>query len=115
MYFNQKQKKKNSYIFRWLWVSKLKCNYGEYSVKFLIKQIVQIAQKCLAKEHMQIDYDHVHNVIEHNLKNKEIYLPSEFIRLSKEARKYPTSYEATQLYYYDFFDYKLTKQRYNKR
>jgi len=46
--------------------------------------------------------DSAHCLIEKNLKGKDIYLPSDFIRITKEARKIPSPFEATLLNY-DFF------------
>jgi len=75
-------------------------------LNFSIQHQVQIEQKFLVKGHTQMECDAVHSVIERKLKNKEIYLPSEFIRLTKEARKHPEPYEAKHLSHDNFLDFK---------
>lgn len=45
-----------------------------------------ICQKFLEKGHTQMECDSVHSAIETALKNKEIYLPSDYYRVTKEAR-----------------------------
>lgn len=48
---------------------------------------VKITQKHLAKGPTQMDCDSVHACIETSLKNKDIYLPSDYARIRKEAKK----------------------------
>lgn len=48
----------------------------------------------------------VHSVVERKLKNKEIYQFSEFVRLTKKARKHPNPYEAKLLSHKQFLDFK---------
>ncbi|CAH1112444.1 unnamed protein product [Psylliodes chrysocephalus] len=48
---------------------------------------VKITQKYLAKGPTQMDCDSVHACIETSLKNKDIYLPSDYARIRKEAKK----------------------------
>jgi len=51
-----------------------------------------------------MECDSVHSTIEQYLKYKEVYLPPEFVRLTKESRKLPaTPCQATQLNFNDFF------------
>lgn len=69
---------------------------------FSIKHQVFIEQKFLIKGHTQMTCDSAHCLIEKNLKGKDIYLPSDFVRITKEARKSPSCFEATLLNY-DFF------------
>lgn len=45
-----------------------------------------IIQKFLEKGHTQMECDSVHSAIETALKNREIYLPSDYHRVTKEAR-----------------------------
>lgn len=50
--------------------------------------------------------DSVHSMIEKVLKNKEIYLPSDYMKLTKLARQKPNPYESTMMVHSDFKDYK---------
>ncbi|KAL4152815.1 hypothetical protein QTP88_000648 [Uroleucon formosanum] len=68
---------------------------------FSIKHQVFIEQKFLIKGHTQMTCD-----------SKDIYLPSDFIRTTKEARKNPSCFDATLLNYDFFFNYK-SHQVYN--
>lgn len=74
---------------------------------------IEIEQKYLIKSHTQMECDSVHSTIERHLKDKEVYLPSEFVRLTKESQKPPAKpYQSTQLNYNDFLNYKSSNQRY---
>lgn len=50
------------------------------------KYDVLIEQKFLEKGHTQMECDSVHSSIETALKNKEIYLPSDYLKVTNEAR-----------------------------
>lgn len=63
---------------------------------------VVIEQKYLIKGHTQMECDSVHASIENKLKNKKIYLPSDYARICEEARSKPEKYE-TIVAEYDFF------------
>lgn len=54
-----------------------------------IKNNITIEQKFLVKGHTQMPCDSIHSTIEKVLKNKEIYLPSDYLKLTKIARKKP--------------------------
>jgi len=43
--------------------------------------------------------DSAHSLIERKLKGHDIYLPSDYIRITKDARKNPSPLEATLLKY----------------
>ncbi|XP_046963625.1 uncharacterized protein LOC124542320 [Vanessa cardui] len=58
----------------------------------MAKNIV-ITQKYLEKGHTQMEVDSVHSVIERKLKNREVFLPSQYATITKEARKVPSPYE----------------------
>ncbi|KAL4716227.1 hypothetical protein ACJJTC_004721 [Scirpophaga incertulas] len=58
----------------------------------MIKNIT-ITQKYLEKGHTQMEVDSVHSVIERKLKNREIYLPSQYANITKEARSASSPYE----------------------
>lgn len=57
---------------------------------FSIKHQLTIEQKYLVKGHTQIQCDSVHSLIERKLKGKDIHLPSDYIRITKTARKPPS-------------------------
>lgn len=50
--------------------------------------------------------DSVHSKIEKVLKKKEIYLPSDYCKLTKIARQNPNPYESILMVHSDFKDYK---------
>lgn len=54
-----------------------------------VRQNVTINQKYLEKGHTQMEADSVHSVLEGAMRNREIYLPSQFIEITKNARKNP--------------------------
>lgn len=66
---------------------------------------VTITQKYLEKGHTQMEVDSVHSVIERRLKNKEIFLPSQYATLTKQARKKPSPYKVIQPDHTFFKDY----------
>lgn len=66
---------------------------------------VTIIQKYLEPGHTQMECDSVHSAIERKLKNREIHLPSDYISVTKEARRNPAPYEAIQVAYNFIKDY----------
>lgn len=67
-----------------------------------------IEQKFLQKGHTQMEVDSVHASIEKRLKNRNIYLPEDYITVTKEARiKRP--YRAHYLDYSFCKDYTITE------
>lgn len=54
---------------------------------FAIKHKKIIEQKFLEKGHTQMEYDSAHAKIETKLENKEIFVPEDYITVTKEARK----------------------------
>lgn len=50
--------------------------------------------------------DSVHSTIERSLKNTKIYLPSDYIKLTKNARKNLSPYELINLEHTDFYGFK---------
>jgi hypothetical protein len=57
-----------------------------------MRKNVTINQKYIEKEHTQIEADSVHNFLEGAMRNRDIYLPFQFIDITKNARKNPFSY-----------------------
>lgn len=66
---------------------------------------VNIYQKYLEVGHTQMEVDSVHGCIERKLKGREIKLPSDYVNITKEARKNPCPYEALELEFDFFKDY----------
>lgn len=56
-------------------------------LSFSAEHNIPITQKFLEKGHTQMEGDSVHSVIERKLKNKHIYLPSDYVRYTKSARE----------------------------
>jgi hypothetical protein len=62
---------------------------------------VTVSHNYLEKGHTQMEVDSVHSVIERKLKNREIYLPTDYISVCRESRsKHPYQ---VQYLAYDFF------------
>lgn len=59
-------------------------------LSFSFEKNVQIEQKFLVIGHTQMEVDGIHSLIERKLKDKPIYLPSDFVRYTEEARQKPT-------------------------
>lgn len=62
---------------------------------------IQITQKILEKGHTQMEVDSCHSAIECQIKNRDIFLPSQYGSLSKEAR--PHQPYNVNILSYDFF------------
>jgi len=77
-------------------------------LNFSVQHNVVIEQKFLIKGHTQMPCDSVHSAIERKLKNKEIHLPSDYVRITKEARTL-CPYQATLLDHTFFNDYKINQ------
>lgn len=56
-------------------------------LNFSIEYNIVIEHKYLVKGHSQMECDSAHALIERRLKHKDIFLPSDYVRISKEARK----------------------------
>lgn len=76
-------------------------------LRLAVQKNVTITQKYLEKGHTQMEVDSVHSVIERKLKNVEIFLPSQYASLTKEARKNPFPYKVVQPDHTFFKDYSL--------
>lgn len=63
---------------------------------------IKIEQKFLIKGHTQVECDSIHSLIECKLKNKNIFLPSDYVRTTVEARNPPKALEAI-LFTHDYF------------
>jgi len=61
-------------------------------LEFAINNKVVIEQKYLTKGHTQMECDSVHSNIERKLKNADIYLPSDYFKITQSARKKPFPY-----------------------
>jgi hypothetical protein len=64
-----------------------------------------IIQKFLEKGHTQMEVDSVHAMIEKKVRGKSIYVPMDYVTISKEARSTPSPYEVVYMYHNDFIDY----------
>ncbi|CAH2090941.1 unnamed protein product [Euphydryas editha] len=73
-------------------------------LQLAIEKNVVIEQKILEKGHTQLECDAVHSSNEQKTKNKEIFLPSQYAALSKEAR-HKQPYIVEYLSYELFEDY----------
>lgn len=71
-------------------------------LNFSIKHGIMIEQKFLIKGHTQMQCDSAHSLIERKMRGKDIYLPSDFIKITRDARKNPAPFGA-MLLSHDFF------------
>lgn len=78
-------------------------------LKFSIDRQVTIIQNFLEKGHTQMEVDSAHSLIERRLKNKDIYLPSDYIRICREARP-SNPFIVRYFQFNDFLDF--TKLKY---
>uniref|UniRef100_A0A6P7GR70 Uncharacterized protein LOC114345767 isoform X3 n=1 Tax=Diabrotica virgifera virgifera TaxID=50390 RepID=A0A6P7GR70_DIAVI len=58
---------------------------------------IEIEQKFLEKGHTQMECDSSHSLIERRLKGKDIFLPTDYINIIKDARKKPMPLEVEYL------------------
>ncbi|XP_022203503.2 uncharacterized protein LOC111060166 [Nilaparvata lugens] len=56
-------------------------------LNYCIENKCTIIQKFLERGHTQMECDSVHSLIERKLKNREVYLPSNYLTVTMEARK----------------------------
>lgn len=66
-------------------------------LNLVITKDLEIIQKYLVPGHTQMECDSVHSCIERKLKTKEIYLPSDYIKATKEARQKPFPYKVKEV------------------
>lgn len=74
-------------------------------LRMAIDKNVTITQKYLEKGHTQIEVDSVHSVIERKLQNVEIFLPSQYASINKQARIKSSPYRIIQPDHTFFKDY----------
>lgn len=74
-------------------------------LRLAMEKNVTIFHKYLEKGHTQMEVDSVHSVIERNLKNKEIFLLSQYRSVTKEARLKPFPYDVMQVDHTFFKDF----------
>ncbi|CAG9771281.1 unnamed protein product [Ceutorhynchus assimilis] len=78
------------------------------------KYSVTVEQKYLEKGHTQMECDSTHSLIERRLKGKDMYLPTDYINIIKDARKNPFPLDVEYLnhtYFLNFED--INCKRYN--
>lgn len=81
---------------------------------YAVDKGVEIIQKFLVVGHTQMECDSVHATIETYLKGRDIYLPSDYIRFTREARKKPFPYDVVKIDFNDIQDYAVkSNQRYS--
>jgi len=69
----------------------INCTLSNVLLEFAINTI-SIEQKYLTKGYTQMECNSVHSTIENKLRNTNIYLPSDYMRITKSARTKPFSY-----------------------
>lgn len=77
------------------------CVLSNALLKFSVENKITIYQKFFEKGHSQMEVDSVHATIERKLKNKDIYLPTDYISVCREARK-TNPYLVKYINYSDF-------------
>lgn len=81
------------------------CTLSNALLNYSIKQKILIEQKYLEKGHTQMECDSVHSLIERKLKSRNIELPSDYGKLTKEARTKPFPLEVVDVTHDFFLDY----------
>ena len=81
-------------------------------LNYAVVNNVEIVQKFLEVGHTQMECDSVHSCIERKIKGKDIHLPSDYLRISKEARSKPAPYDVVCMQYTDFKDF--TPKRFHR-
>lgn len=79
-----------------------------------MKRRITIIQSFLEKGHTQMEVDSAHSLIERKLKNKDIYLPTDYIRICREARP-KNAFIVKYLSFTDFFNLTAIKYYNNIR
>lgn len=82
-------------------------------LEFSVTHKIIIEQKYLTKGHTQMECDSVHSVIERKLKNTDIHLPSDYIKITKTARSKPFPYEIKDCDISFFLNYQKNVNRYD--
>lgn len=72
---------------------------------FSVTRNLEITQKYLVKGHTQMEGDSVHSKIENKIRGKDIFIPYEYVKLTKEAGQTPFPYEAVYLKHTFFKDF----------
>jgi hypothetical protein len=73
---------------------------------------VDITIKYLEVGHTFLECDSVHSVLERQFKNRNLYLPQDFVRISREARQVPFPYDAQLLTSKFFHDYSIKEAQF---
>jgi hypothetical protein len=68
---------------------------------------INIILKYLEVGHTFLECDSVHSLLERHMKGVNIYHPSDYVKLAREARKNPFPYEAELLSYEFFLDFTI--------
>lgn len=73
-------------------------------LSYAVKHDKKVEQKYLSKGHTQMEADHIHSMIEKKLKNRDIHLPFDYVKITQKARKNPMPIDTKYL------DYKFFKK-----
>lgn len=80
------------------------CVLSNALLKFSIENQITIYQKFFEKGHSQMEVDSVHSTIDRKLKNRDIYLPTDYINVCREAR-HKNPYNVRYMHFDDFKDF----------
>lgn len=72
---------------------------------FSIKNKVTVYQKYLEVGHTQMEVDSVHSTIERKIERHEHYVPADYIRDIRKARREPSPYYVESLSFKDFYNF----------
>lgn len=89
------------------------CVLSNALLEFAINNTISIEQKYLTKGHTQMECDSVHSTIENKLRNTDIYLPSDYMRITKSARTKPFPYNVKYCDVNFFKKYELDSYRFD--
>lgn len=74
-------------------------------LQYAVDHKKNVTQKYLEPGHTQMECDSVHSLIERKLKNKEIMLPCDYVRITREARQKPFPLVSKYMTHIDFRNY----------
>jgi len=82
-------------------------------LKFAEDHKISIEQKYLTKGHTQMECDSVHSSIERKLKNQDIYIPSDYQKITKIARIKPFPYNVKECDFNFFLNYQTKNNKFD--
>lgn len=84
---------------------KQKCCNDNALLHLALKHNMTIESKYLEKGHTQMECDSMHSIIERYLRQREIHVPADYVKICKNARKCPRPFKVNYLDHTFFLNY----------